>query len=77
MFICQTYLEIRKDMLNSELDLKKGEMYSKTELNEKGMVFIKETTIAMFYRRDNKVFIFDAKPAKCKRHKFLTYAEDQ
>ena len=58
-------------------ELKKGELYSKKELIEKGMIYVKETTIAMFYRKDDSVFIFDAKPTKCNKHKFLTSIEDE
>jgi hypothetical protein len=63
-------------MENNELDLKKGNFYSKKEIEENGLVYIKETTITMFYRKEDLVFIFDAKPNKCMKHKFLTYDED-
>ena len=77
MFICRIYLlNKHKSMDINEFGLEKGKFYSKTELLEIDLVYLKETTITIFYRKSDKVFIFDAKPNKHMKYKFLTYDED-
>ena len=54
----------------------KGNHYSKDELAVTGFKYLKETTITMYYRKENVLYIFEAKPNKQSQHKFITSIED-
>ncbi|MFZ4059542.1 MAG: hypothetical protein ACOYKE_15465, partial [Ferruginibacter sp.] len=59
------------ETLNSELI--KGNCYSKEEIESYGCKYIKETTITMFYRKGDTLYIFDTKCTNQEeKHKLLT-----
>ncbi len=58
-------------MKNDDFELVKDSFYSKNDLIKIGLVYIKETTITMFYRKEEVVYIFEAKPNKKQLYKYL------
>ncbi len=60
--------------INIELIIENS--YSKEELNKKGYTYIKETTITLFYRKADMLYIFDAKPDRNSKHKFKCFIND-
>ncbi len=50
----------------------KSESYTKAEIEAFGCEYIKETTITMYYRKENYLYIFNAKPDKNCKYKLLT-----
>ncbi len=53
-------------------ELKKSERYTKAEIEAFGCDYIKQTSITMYYRKNNILYVFDAKPDKFYRYKLLT-----
>ncbi len=67
MFICRIYLLTKhKSMDINEFGLEKGKFYSKKEINDSGFIYVKKTTITMFYRKEDKVFVFKQNPENVK-----------
>lgn len=63
-------------MEDIDIELTIGKHYSKEELNNQGFTYVKETTITLFYRKADILYIFDAKTDKRKKHKFKCFIED-
>lgn len=63
-------------MEDIDIELVIGNSYSKEELNNQGFTYVKETTITLFYRKADILYIFDAKTDKRKKHKFKCFIED-
>lgn len=63
-------------MENTDTIFIKGYIYSQNELTENGLEYIKETTITLFYKKEDRLYIFEAKPNKKGKYKFLTSLED-
>jgi hypothetical protein len=52
-------------------ELIKGSCYTKADIQTFGCTYIKETSITMYYRKENYLYVFDAKPDKNLKHKLL------